>query len=123
VKKLNVLIVALSVTLLLPMASQSEEKSAPPAEQSTPAEKSAEAPAKCLKAAVNPVTGRRAALLSIRRNAPRYSVRANRARTIAATPSPCMSIGLDATSRAAIRLMVRYDASRLVRRRRCERSL
>ena len=56
-KKLNVLIVALSVTLLLPMASQSEEKSAPPAEQSTPAEKSAEAPAKCLKAAVNPVTG------------------------------------------------------------------
>lgn len=54
---LKTLIVALSVTLLLPTAAKPEEKSAPPAEQSAPAEKSAEAPAKCLKAVVNPVTG------------------------------------------------------------------
>ena len=54
---LKTLIVALSVAVLLPMAARSEEKSAPPAEQSAPASKSAEAPAKCLKAAVNPVTG------------------------------------------------------------------
>ena len=54
---LKTLMVVLSVTLLLPMAAQSEEKSAPMAGQAAPAVKSAEAPAKCLKAAVNPVTG------------------------------------------------------------------
>lgn len=56
-KILKTLIVALSVTMLLPMAAKSEEKSAPPAEQLAPAEKSAEVPPKCLKAVVNPVTG------------------------------------------------------------------
>lgn len=56
-KILKTLIVALSVTMLLPMAAKSEEKSAPPAEQPAPAEKSAEVPPKCLKAVVNPVTG------------------------------------------------------------------
>lgn len=56
-KVLKTLVVALSVIALLPMAATSEEKSTPPAEQSVPADKSAEAPAKCLKAVVNPVTG------------------------------------------------------------------
>lgn len=49
-KDLKTLAVALGVILWLPMAAHSAEESAPSAEESA-------APAKCLKAAVNPVTG------------------------------------------------------------------
>ncbi len=47
---LKTLVVALGVTLWLPMAAQAEEESASSAEETG-------APAKCLKAVVNPVTG------------------------------------------------------------------
>jgi len=57
VKYLKTLVVALGVTLWLPMAAQSADTSAEPAEKpAQPAEGSA-TPAKCLEAAVNPVTG------------------------------------------------------------------
>lgn len=56
-KVLRTLIVALSVTVLLPMAAHSEEKSAPPAEQSAPSAEASAWQARCLKAVVNPVTG------------------------------------------------------------------
>ena len=49
-KVLKTLVVALGVTMWLPMVAQSAEESAQTAEESAP-------PAKCLKAVVNPVTG------------------------------------------------------------------
>jgi hypothetical protein len=50
VKGLKTLVVALGITLWLPMVAQSAEESAQSEEKSA-------APAKCLEAAVNPVTG------------------------------------------------------------------
>jgi hypothetical protein len=58
VKHLRTLIVALGVAMLLPAAAQSADTATQPAD--TTATQSAEtpaAPAKCLEAAVNPVTG------------------------------------------------------------------
>ncbi len=49
-KHLKMLAIALGVTLWLPMAAQAEDKPAPSAD-------AAPAPAKCLEALVNPVTG------------------------------------------------------------------
>jgi hypothetical protein len=57
VTDLKTLVVALGVTLWLPVVVQAAEPSAQPAETpAQPAEKST-VPAKCLEAAVNPVTG------------------------------------------------------------------
>ena len=57
-KNLRTLIVALGVAMLLPVAAQSADTATQPSD--TTATQSAEtpaAPAKCLEAAVNPVTG------------------------------------------------------------------
>ena len=56
-KHLRTLIVALGVAMLLPVAAQSADTATQPSD--TTATQSAEtpAPAKCLEAAVNPVTG------------------------------------------------------------------
>jgi hypothetical protein len=58
VKNLRTLIVVLGVTMLLPVAAQSADTATPPADTTAikPAETAA-APAKCLEAVVNPVTG------------------------------------------------------------------
>ena len=56
-KALKTLVVALSVTLWLPMVAQAAEESAPSAEEQTPPAADATASAKCLEAVVNPVTG------------------------------------------------------------------
>jgi hypothetical protein len=58
VTHLRTLIVALGVAMLLPVAAQSADTATPPADTTTikPAETAA-APAKCLEAVVNPVTG------------------------------------------------------------------
>jgi hypothetical protein len=57
VKGLKTLVVALGVTMWLPMAAQSAENSAEPAEKSAESAEGSATPAKCLEAVVNPVTG------------------------------------------------------------------
>jgi hypothetical protein len=57
VKGLKALVVALGVTLWLPMAAQCAEESVEPAEKSAQSGEKSVTPAKCLEAAVNPVTG------------------------------------------------------------------
>jgi hypothetical protein len=56
VTDLKTLVVALGVTLWLPVAARSET-STQPAETPAPSVEQPAAPAKCLEAAVNPVTG------------------------------------------------------------------
>jgi uncharacterized protein (DUF2342 family) len=96
---MGALVVALGVALWLPIAAQSAEESAPAVEKPVPsAEKSATA-AKCLEAAVNPVTGYAICVnprgaRSTHRH-PKPSSLASPARTMT-TPSPCMSTRLDA---------------------------
>ena len=57
-KHLRTLIVALGVTMLLPVAAQSADTATQPADTTaTQPGEAAATPAKCLEAAVNPVTG------------------------------------------------------------------
>lgn len=51
------LVVALGVTLSLPMAAQAEEKPAEPVQKPAESADKTAAPGKCLEAVVNPVTG------------------------------------------------------------------
>jgi len=59
VKGLKPLIVVLAMAVLVPMTVQAAEEAAPKAEDpaSSASDQTAEAPAKCLQAVVNPVTG------------------------------------------------------------------
>ena len=54
---LKTVVVALGVTLLLPVAAQSADSSPAPGETSGQPADAAATPAKCLEAVVNPVTG------------------------------------------------------------------
>lgn len=56
-KALKTLVVALGVTLWLPMTAQSAENSVEPAEKAAESAKTSATPVKCLEAVVNPVTG------------------------------------------------------------------
>ena len=56
-KVLKTLVVALGVTLWLPMTAQSAENSVEPAEKAAESAKTSATPVKCLEAVVNPVTG------------------------------------------------------------------
>ena len=55
-KVLKTLVVALGVTLWLPMAAQSAESAAEPAEKPAESAGTSATPVKCLEAVVNPVT-------------------------------------------------------------------
>jgi hypothetical protein len=57
VKKLKMLGVVVGLALLMPVAAQSAEETAEPAKEPAQSSESAATPPKCLKAAVNPVTG------------------------------------------------------------------
>jgi hypothetical protein len=57
VKHLKMLAVAATLALLMPLTAQSAEEAAQPSKDSAQAEAAAATPPKCLKAAVNPVTG------------------------------------------------------------------